>query len=276
MFIRTRARGDLLGIYRLVSAISAPALETMDASLMALQQQAGEIKPPMPKRSKVLKSYDQSPHQLLNSQGESGIERVELKDLNNAMSQGNKGAEFFSELYNDDKKLKGTAVSRNAEVVHASIVRLESPLYAKWISEKVLKEVKTEMAPIKQACVVLMAGKSIPVNTSAKSVGNIAYGGSAIIYKEEQEVVDAARVLYQWLVKPDSKFRTLLHFLSGSGIFFVAQCHEKTHRAWIAHANDGALKTGAVSEEEYVEIAKLRLCKPGGTAVTSSLLDGLA
>ena len=65
----------------------------------------------------------------------------------------------------------------------------------------------------------------------------------------------AAEALYAWLNKDKSPLRQLIALLSGGGIFYVAQCHEKTHRAYIQEKR--------VSKEVFQEMNTKRLCTGG-------------
>ena len=115
----------------------------------------------------------------------------------------------------------------------------------------------------------MLYGKGIATNDAESSVGSIAYAGDHLEPKSEQEVLEAAKQFYVWLRKPQSKLRSLIHFLSGAGVFFVARCHEKSHRAYIEHA-----KAAMITEEEYCAMAVARLC-PKKTGLVKSELGGL-
>ena len=49
----------------------------------------------------------------------------------------------------------------------------------------------------------------------------------------------AAKVLYEWLKQEDSLLRALIAFLSSGALFYTAQCHEKTLRAFVKHGSGG-------------------------------------
>ena len=91
-------------------------------------QQSGDK--PSEKRRK-LKSYDLMPGQILNPMGESGIGRIELKPLCEAMQKGNKAAAFFSELCDVEAARKGIAISRLSEVWISIGKKLKSGPYEK-------------------------------------------------------------------------------------------------------------------------------------------------
>ena len=48
----------------------------------------------------------------------------------------------------------------------------------------------------------------------------------------------SSEAIHDWLMQPQSALRTALALFSGGGIFYVAQCHEKGARAWLASIGD--------------------------------------
>ena len=58
---------------------------------------------------------------------------------------------------------------------------------------------------------------------------------------------EAAEHIYDWLKKEKSMLRSIVAFFSGSGLFFVAQCHEKSSRAF--------LECYGLTKEQFVAMA---------------------
>ena len=66
------------------------------------------------------------------------------------------------------------------------------------------------------------------------NIRSIAYKQKTVSeVRSKTAIEDAAKHLHVWLSKPTSPFRSLIAFLSSGGLFYVAQCHEKSARAYI-------------------------------------------
>ena len=61
-----------------------------------------------------------------------------------------------------------------------------------------------------------LMGKDISVSESGETAGSIAYG-SVGGTRVPADVEKAAKTVYEWLMKPSSKWRSLVVFLSGGG-----------------------------------------------------------
>lgn len=204
------------------------------------EEQAGE---PKPKRMK-LKTWDLMPAQSLNSMGLSNIEGMTFDQIRKAASKGNKQVFAFSEFADKDPKRQGIAVSRLAAVLSIAFDRLYDKNTELLIKEKLYAAAKKEAEPLRKACTVLNGGtKGMSESVSLRYAKSYAS-------KTEEEVQQAAKVLYDWLVLERSSLRSVLAVLSGAGIWYVAQCHEKTARAFVEDMN----------LTEFTRIAKARLC----------------
>ena len=86
------------------------------------------------------------------------------------------------------------------------------------------------------------------------TVGKLNYRMNATIAEKRDEgtVKTAAEALYKWLKEDKSKLRSIIALLSAGGLFYVAQCHEKTHRAYLQEKRP--------SKEKFVEMNTKRLC----------------
>ena len=208
---------------------------------------ADDSKKTTAKRRK-LRHYDLLPAQLLNPMGESGIGNVDLARLWSLMNSGNKAAEFFSELCDEDAARHRVAISRLADVLRAAIENIYSEAATKVIQSKLLGEAKKELDVIKPALEHLIIKDY--VGSESKSIRTIAYKKTAAAKRTKEDIEEAAKKLFQWLNKSRSASRSLIAFLSSGGLHYVTQVHEKGCRAYI---NKG------VTEEEFI-----KTCSQGG------------
>jgi len=130
---------------------------------------------PLEKR-RTLKSYDLMPSQILNPMGESGVVRTALKDIYESMAKGNKAAQFFSELCDQDPGRKGIAISRLCEVwlkIGKTLFAEKGP-YAKHLKDETYKKAHDDFKKIEGSLNECM-GKGIAMEEKAMTVGQIAY-----------------------------------------------------------------------------------------------------
>lgn len=254
-------------------------MQELQEIAQATERQLGE--PPQKRRK--LKAYDLMPAQTLNAMGESGIGNASLAKVAEAMAAGNKAALFFSELCDESdvkEKRKGVAVSRLAEVMLKVGRKLKEPLYKKYLQSDLHTKAMTEFTKLEPAFTELM-GKGITMDDDAAlTVGKIAYGSGSAESKDPAKVDAAAKDVYDWLRKEDSKFRQLMAFLSASGLFYVGSVHEKSHRAYIHHGYKVDNVKKVVGHVEYQTWAKARLCSAdpkasGDTGLGCDDLKGL-
>jgi hypothetical protein len=205
--------------------------------------------PPTKKARSKLWAYDHASHQLLNDKGDSGIESVGYAALWAGVCKGNNQVAFFSESA-DEQSIhnRGIACSRNAETLQKAIEKLKDSNYAKIIDEDIYKKAMKEANALLPHCIMLN-GCDIPTE-SAGGVASIRSGST--IVRDKTMVTSAAAAMYAWLVQPESPLRGLLSLLSGNGLFYVTQVHEKLGRAYIAEKK--------VSVADYASECKERLC----------------
>ena len=217
----------------------------------------------------ALKTYDTAAHQMFNPMGESAIARVKLDILWDVLCKGNKAVEYFTELCSDDPKRQQVAVSKLAEVLTLAMATLEKDTYKKHIEKKLYEGAMKEVKDLKDLLPILICRDSVGQDQTddTMTVGKLNYQMSATVgeTKDEEKVKAAAEKLYAWLTKEKSDLRSLLSFLSGGGLFYAAQCHEKATRAYIQH-KEGKRK---VSEKTFVDMNVKRLCS-GPTTDTKS------
>ena len=221
-----------------------------------LKQKGGEE--PAKKRTK-LKGYDLTPHQFLNSMGESGISKAGLDQVYAAMCKGNKACAFFSELCDPTENRKGVAISRLAEVMLKTGDKLKGEVYKKNISAGIYEAAMKEVKDLEPAWRTLM-GKGISTEDDVgdtATAGRIAYGGGAEDRREKPAVKVATDKVYAWLTIKDSKLRSLMALLAGGGLFYATSVQEKSHRAYIEHSQEDKKKGNS---DVYSKWAQARLC----------------
>ena len=198
--------------------------------LNALELPMADKKSEPSKKRVCLRHYDLVPAQMLNPMGASGIEQAPLKTLWDTMQKGNKATSYFSEYCSEDSGRQAIALSRFCEVMLAAIDRLEAPISAKVINQKIYEEAMKEAKAIKPHLVLLNRGRAS--SAAPSSMRSLAYA-AAPAPTDAVRVQSAAEHVYEWLKQDKSMLRSVVAFLSGSGLFFVAQCHEKASRAFL-------------------------------------------
>jgi hypothetical protein len=99
---------------------------------------------------------------------------------------------------------------------------------------------------------------------SSSSIRSVAYYAPAAAVPDNNKLTESATFLHTWLENKTSVLRGLFVFLSSGGVFFSAQCHEKSMRAFLAH--------GGGSLEAFKRAA---LARPADVAPSSSDMEGL-
>jgi hypothetical protein len=214
-------------------------------------------------RSKLW-AYDHATHQLLNDKGDSGIETVGLSPLWAGVCKGNSQVAFFSESADESSQHnRGIACSRNAETLQKSIEKLKHSDYVKIIDPVIYKKAMAEATMLLPHCVVLN-GCDIPTESSG---GVAAIRSGSTIVRDKAAVSASAAAMYTWLTQEESALRGLLGLLSGNGLFYVTQVHEKIGRAYLSEKN--------ISVGEFASECKERLCgaKSSSTDDVGSLCD---
>ena len=221
----------------LAASLSAPTFAMLDSDLQGLGPVSGAVSAGLGSQNeqvakrRKLRHYDLLPAQLINSMGASGIESVDLPRLWQSMAAGNKVAESFSELCFDDAERRGVGLSRLGEVMVKTIDRLlESEHYRLYLKEELWTAVEAEARDLLPAFKAVHAGRGVS-DAASSSIRAVAY------HRPTQEVGDLTEhveKIHGWLSRPQSALRSVIALLSAGGLFYVAQCHEKGARAWLA------------------------------------------
>ena len=192
----------------------------------ALARMCGSFLPPLQiagygDRRCSLSPADLLPAQLLNPMGASLIEDWSLPGLYEIMRHGSRDVAFFSEFCSPGDEWRGLAISRLARVMVLAIKRIRTcPPLRRIIKSEYLGHIDREAVSLYPHFVVLDG----PAGSAA--VGDVSL----------DDVSRAARAVYDWLSRPQSRLRASLALLSAGGLFYAAQCQERGARAAITHA----------------------------------------
>ena len=181
-----------------------------------------------------------------------------MKTLWETMQKGNKATSYFSGYCSEDSDRQAIALSRFCEVMIAAISRLLDTLANKVIKETVYSEACKEANELMPYLKVLNRGRSS--GAAPSSIRGLAYASSLSDAADPAAVRAAAEHGYDWLKKEKSMLRSIVAFFSGSGLYFVAQCHEKSSRAF--------LECYGLTKEQFVDMAAV---PPAARPATSDL-----
>ena len=203
-----------------------------------------------------LKTYDLAAMQFCNSMGKSSVATCPLATLWQVTANGNKGAKYFCELCSEDPCRQQVAVSRLCEVLSQLCTELEMPVYKKYIDKPLYDPAMKELKELKNHLPILQCKDAITPEgeNDTMTVGKLNYRMNTTIAeaRDEATVKNAAEALYAWLKKDKSTLRELIAFLSGGGLFYVTQCHEKVHRAYLSEKRP--------TKDDFTAMNKKRLC----------------
>ena len=204
-------------------------------------------------RRKALRHYDLVPMQLINPMGESGVGVIDLVKLWELLNNGNKGVECFSNLCFEDAARRNIGISQLSEVLMHLCNRVTTCKYLPMLLRpEVLTAVKAEAERLYPLLKLLNQGPQ-GRTPSTQTIRAAAYASSSSNSRTPETIAaqrQAAKELRKWLCEEKSKLRGMTHALSGNGIFFVAQTHEKAARAYVHH--------GSGSEEAFLSAVESR------------------
>jgi len=204
-------------------------------------------------RHTKLRRYEQVACQTLNPFGPSAIATCPLGKLWAAAAAGNKKAMFFSEFASKDPVRRGIAISRLAETLEELKTCLADASLKAIVKEEIWKKAHDELEALSPSLAILNGGKR-----EGDSVGLWNLSSSGGQSKDEADVKEAAKVMYNWLNNGASPLRGFLAILSAGGMFFSAFALEKTARS--ATCASG----GNITKDEFVTAAVARLAVPRG------------
>ena len=206
-------------------------------SLVAsLSQDSGDGGAPQPARKKprntMLRGWELPPAQLLNPMGKSGVGAITVDHLWNVLGKGGDKTEFFSNLHSEKPERRLVGISQLCEVMEAVCKHIIEDKALEFIVKPDLwKEVKAE------------AERLLPtftgLNQKGMRRGDVSKAKNIAYYQQDGSrpgtvaLHDHAGALHKFLTDPKSKLRMFIAALSSGGIFFVAQCHEKTARGFV-------------------------------------------
>ena len=231
--------------------------------------QRGEKKLKAPRTK--LQDRDAVSAMLFNPMGKANLSKVPLKDLWDAMKDGDKYVKYHSEFCASEEDggayRVGVGLSKLAGVYVEGIEALKDPDLTKYLKEDMLKEAMDEAEVLKRSLDVLNVGKD-------HLQGNQDGGMKAIKKRKtapkppptSDQMTTAAQEFYTWLKKPESPLRSLIAFLAGDGVFYAAYTAEKCGRAWI---HEQPCSSEAFANAAKARIASNSSAQSSGTAAPS-------
>ena len=192
------------------------------------------------------------PSQLLNAMGESGLQNISMEKYWELLVKGNEKATHFSNLCFPDPKRVMVGLSQAAEVLSKACKRfLDCPFLPKLLQEPVLKAIRAEATGLLPHLLIINQGDSAR-EVRADTLRQAAYAGGAVAVTGDDAAkrVNAINALYAWLQEPKSHLRGAMAMLSAGGIFFVAQAHERSIRAYMTH--------GGGTQDKFLEAMRTR------------------
>ena len=224
-------------------ALSLVASMSQESSASSAQQ------PPQKKaRNTMLRGWELPPSQLLNPMGKSGVGVISVEHLWNTLGKGGDRSEFFSNLHSPKPERRLIGISQLCEVMELTCKHvLEDKALACIVKEELLKDIRAEAEQLLPTFAVLnQKGMRKGDVSNAK---NIAYYQQDASRPSAEDLKSHAAVLHAFLIDTRSKLRMFIAAMSSGGIFFVAQCHEKTGRgfAQVGGGDLAAMKDAVVA-----------------------------
>ena len=201
-------------------------------------------------KRRKLRHYDLLAAQVLNPMGTSGIKDASLAKLWDYMKTGNKQVEFFSELCDSEEGRHRIALSRLAEVLHASCTHYKEGRWATVVKEEVYTRVTDEIDELLPHLAILNR------KGDARGASSLRYGsGVAPIEVSPAAVASAGKALYRFLTRDASALRSFMALTASGGLSFVGHCHEKGARAYVASGVDEATFLRRLSMAGVADVA---------------------
>jgi len=207
---------------------------------------------PSAKRA-CLRHYDQIPHQVFNTMGASGVERVPLAKLWATMKGGNNVAMHLSNLCFEDVERQNIGMSQVMEVLDKALDRFKQPEARAVINQTLYTDALKELEALQPSVNILNCGPRSGRKSSDVASAVTHYVGATSDHNPE-DVIAAAKKVFALLNEPNSKLRALLLFLSGGGLWYSSSVFEKSMRAWCSGKG--------LTEEEFIKVARARTFVP--------------
>ena len=203
------------------------------SSLSQESGSAGSEEPPLKKaRNTQLHGWELPPGQLLNPMGKSGVGAISVEHLWQSLGKGGKKTEYYSNLHSEKPQRRLVGISQMCEVMELACKHiLEDKALACIVNATLLTEIRAE------------AQRLLPTFTGLNQKGvqrgdvsnakNIAYYQQDASRPSASVLKEHAAALHKFLTDTSSKLRMFIAAMSSGGIFYVAQCHEKTGRGFV-------------------------------------------
>ena len=222
-----------------------------------------------------LTAIDTVASQVFNPWGASVFEKMNLSEVWQASSKGNKWTKYFTEFAAEEGPTRefkrGVAISRLAEIILEAIHKIQTSEIKDVIKPELLSKVNAEANALKPALIILNAGKgshkAADAPVSFASAKKRHRDGAPVVKNHSHEDIEgSAKAVYAWLKKEASPLRAVLHILSGAGVYYAANVQEKVARSWI--------ETNAISESDVVRAVLARQAASSSSAASSAAPAG--
>ena len=217
------------------------------------------IPPDSAERRKTLSRSDYIAVQGPRPHNPTAIDEMSLSDLWKVISSGNDWTSYFSYLADPDRRKQGVAISQFAQVMKHAIDHLKRPRLKNMIKDDVYERIISKANIIYPHFEVLDGGSDY-WQQRGRTV-HLSSGINRRPPKDVDAVTASAKAIHTWLMEPQCPLRAWMAISSGNGIVYVAQCDEKSHRAYLR-----ASGSVTISQDVYAAAAVERLCTSGGMA----------
>ena len=208
---------------------------SQDTSASSVSGTSDVQEPPQKKpRNTMLRGWELPPGQLLNPMGKSGVGVISVEQLWTVLAKGGDKTEYFSNFHSHKPARRLIGISQLSEVMELTCKQIiEDPALNCIIEAKLMKEIREE------------AKRMLPTFTALNQKGtrrsemtktkNVAYYQQDPSRPSAEVLKTHAECLHTFLTNKSSKLRMFIAAMSCGGIFYVAQCHEKTARGFVQH-----------------------------------------
>ena len=183
-------------------------------------------------RNTQLHAWELPPGQLLNPMGKSGVGAISVEQLWTVLGKGGDKTEYFSNLHSQKPERRLVGISQMCEVMELACKHiLEDKALACIVNATLLAEIQAEAQRLRPTFAGLNQ-KGMRRGDVSKAK-NIAYYQQDVSRPSADVLKEHAAALHKFLTDTSSKLRMFITAMSCGGIFYVAQCHEKTGRGFV-------------------------------------------
>ena len=218
----------------MVVGTDADAMSLVASLPLSRASGASEAEEPPQKKARntMLKGWELPPSQLLNPMGKSGVGAISVEQLWTVLGTGGDRTAYFSNFHSDSPERRLVGISQMCEVMALACKQiLEDKALGVIIEGGLLEEIREEARRL-QPTFVCLDQKGLRRGQVSKAK-NIAYYQPDASRPSAEELKQHAAALHKFMTDKSSKLRMFIAAMSCGGIFYVAQCHEKTGRGFV-------------------------------------------